>query len=90
VRGGDARLTTAAGNGEAPGLRFAILGLVTAAAIHAFVIPEHFREAVTFGLFFLVVTALQLALAVALSIRPGQQIVRYSPQPARGSSRSTW
>jgi len=27
--------------------------LVTAAAIHAFVIPEHFREAVTFGLFFL-------------------------------------
>jgi len=46
--------------------RVAAAGCLVAAAIHAIVCPEHFREAAHLGLFFLGITALQLALAVLL------------------------
>ncbi len=62
---------------ESPALRFAVLGLVAAAVIHAGVIGEHFHEDLFYGLFFLVVTALQLCLAWMLSTKPTLRILRY-------------
>jgi hypothetical protein len=43
-----------------------VLTLVGAAVIHAKVTPEHFEEWVAAGVFFIVITALQAALAAAL------------------------
>lgn len=74
---GRARLSDVRFDGSSsPGLRFAALGLAMAAAIHAVVAPEHFREDLFYGLFFVVVTAVQIALAVVLTVRPGYRIVR--------------
>ena len=50
---------------------------MVAAAIHAAVIPEHFREWMVFGLFFTALTVAQCWLAVVLLRRPERRIVRY-------------
>jgi hypothetical protein len=60
-----------------PALRFAVLGLVAAAVIHGGVIGDHFHEDLFYGLFFLVVTALQLCLALMLSTMPTLRLLRY-------------
>jgi hypothetical protein len=58
-------------------LRVGAAGLVGAAAIHVFVIPEHFREYMLYGFFFCALTALQVSLAVLLIVRPDARLVRY-------------
>lgn len=58
-------------------LRVASAGLVAAATIHAFVIPQHFRESAAFGAFFVILTVLQGLVAVALVWRPDDRIIRY-------------
>jgi hypothetical protein len=58
-------------------LSWASLGLVIAAAIHAAVIRAHFQEDLLYGLFFLLVTVVQLGLAVEIFLRPSQRMVRY-------------
>lgn len=65
-------------------LNWASLGLVIAAAIHAAVIREHFQEDLLYGLFFLLVTAVQLGLAVMIFLRPSQRMIRYV------AAMSTW
>jgi hypothetical protein len=77
MRGAGTRLPEPRCKVDAPALRFATLGLIAAAAIHAAVIGEHFREDLFYGLFFSVVTALQLSLALMLSMRPTYRNVRY-------------
>jgi hypothetical protein len=62
---------------RSPGLRVAAGGLVAAAGIHAIVIAEHFRESNVFGLFFSVLAATQLGLAVIIARHPDVRIVRY-------------
>ena len=64
-------------DGHSPHLRVAAVGLVAAAAIHALVTPEHFREDLLFGLFFVALAAAQLVLAVLITCRPDHQLVRY-------------
>jgi hypothetical protein len=49
---------------------------VLAGAVHASVGPEHFREGVRFGVFFVVLCAVQFALAVAVLRRPSRHLVR--------------
>lgn len=56
-------------------LVLAALASVTAAAIHGAVGPEHFREALRLGMFFVLICAAQLALAAALLRRPTRTIV---------------
>lgn len=63
-------------DGRSPNLRVAAAGLVAAAAIHALVIPEHFREYLLFGLFFAGLMAAQLVLAVMITHRPNHRMVR--------------
>jgi hypothetical protein len=58
-----------------PLLVVAALASVTAAAIHGAVGPEHFREALRLGLFFVFICAVQLFLAAALLRRPTRTIV---------------
>jgi hypothetical protein len=58
-----------------PLLVLAALASVTAAAIHGAVGPEHFREALRLGFFFVVLCAAQLALAASLLRRPSRPIV---------------
>ena len=48
---------------------------VVAGAVHASVGPEHFREGVRFGAFFVVLCAMQFALAVAVLRRPSRHLV---------------
>ncbi len=48
---------------------------VLAGAVHASVGPEHFREGVRFGVFFVVLCAMQFALAVAVLRRPSRHLV---------------
>jgi hypothetical protein len=58
-----------------PLLVIAALATVTAAAIHGAVGPEHFREALRLGLFFVLICAAQLLLAAALLRRPTRAMV---------------
>jgi hypothetical protein len=58
-----------------PLLVLAALASVTAAAIHGAVGPEHFREALRLGLFFVLICAAQLFLAAALLRRPTRGLV---------------
>jgi hypothetical protein len=76
-RGAGARPRTARFDHESPSSNWASLGLVIAAAIHGAVIREHFQEDLVYGLFFLLVTAVQLGLAAVIFRRPSQRIVRY-------------
>jgi hypothetical protein len=62
---------------RSPGLIMAVAGLVGAAAVHAAVIPDHFHEYVLYGIFFTALTAVQLSLALFLSVRPDPRTVRY-------------
>ena len=55
----------------------AAVGLVIAGVIHACVAPGQFREYVPFGLFFVVLAATQLVVAVALVRRPDHRTVGY-------------
>ncbi len=48
---------------------------VVAGAVHAGVGPEHFREGVRFGVFFVVLCAIQFALAVAVLRGPSRHLV---------------
>lgn len=50
--------------------------LAVAAAIHLVLTPEHFREHVAYGLFFLGASVVQLALAFALILRPSPLVFR--------------
>jgi len=47
-----------------------------AANVHLFLTPEHFREGLQFGLFFLAADAFQLWLAFALLLAPGPRVYR--------------
>jgi hypothetical protein len=58
-----------------PLLVVAALASVTAAAIHGAVGPEHFREALRLGLFFVLICAVQLFLAATLLRRPTRAMV---------------
>ncbi|MCW2548562.1 MAG: hypothetical protein JWN96_3022, partial [Mycobacterium sp.] len=58
-----------------PLLVVAALASIVAAVIHGAVGPEHFREAVRLGLFFVLVCAGQLFLAAALLRRPAPALV---------------
>jgi hypothetical protein len=59
------------------GLWVAAAGLVAAAAIHATVITEHFREYVLFGVFFVALAIAQFWLAAVLVRHPDRRTVRY-------------
>ena len=48
---------------------------VVAGSVHAFVGPEHFREGLRFGLFFVVLCTAQFAMAVGVLIRPSARLV---------------
>ena len=54
---------------------FASATTTFAGAVHAAVGPEHFREGVRFGLFFLVLSITQFALAYAVARRPSAQLL---------------
>jgi len=43
--------------------------------VHAFVGPEHFREGLRFGLFFVVLCAAQFAMAIGVLTRPSARLV---------------
>ena len=53
----------------------AALGSVAAAAVHALVTPEHYTEGLRFGLFFTLLSLLQVGWAVALVARPARGVV---------------
>jgi len=53
----------------------AAAGLVVAAAVHAIVAPEHYREYLWYGIFFTVLTAGQVAVAVKLVVRPDRAVL---------------
>lgn len=48
---------------------------VVAGSVHAFVGPEHFREGLRFGLFFVVLCAAQFAMAIGVLTRPSARLV---------------
>lgn len=50
--------------------------LLVAAGIHLTLTPEHFGERVLYGLFFLLAAGVQLALAIALVVRPSVWVCR--------------
>jgi len=57
-----------------PIVALSLLGAASA-LIHAAVCPEHFREWVIFGIFFLVASALQAAWSVLVLIRPSERLL---------------
>jgi hypothetical protein len=57
-----------------PMLLLALLGAVSS-VIHALVCPEHFREWVVYGVFFVIASALQAAWSVLLLVRPGRTLL---------------
>ena len=59
-------------------LQAAALLTMFAAAVHAAVCPEHFREGLRFGLFFLAVSVDQVVLAVMLVRRPSLRVARWA------------
>jgi hypothetical protein len=65
---------------SAPGGRAALWlaagGLVGAAAIHAVVVPEHFAEALSYGLFFVASALLQTAAAVLVVRAPTRPLLQ--------------
>jgi potassium-transporting ATPase KdpC subunit len=54
----------------------AALLLLGGAAIHVAVVPEHLEEYLPFGLFFIVVGAVQVAMAAAVLLRPSRRLFR--------------
>lgn len=52
----------------------AVLGLVCAGS-HAFVGPEHFKEWIVYGVFFVAASTAQAAWSVALLCRPGRRLL---------------
>ena len=64
-------------DGRSAGLRMAACGLLAAAAVHAFVIPEHFREFVLYGVFFTALSAAQVVVAAIVTFRPDRRTVRW-------------
>ena len=59
------------------GLWIAAAGLVAAAAMHAAVISDHFREDARFGMFFAALAIAQCCLAMVLMRTPPRRAVRY-------------
>lgn len=57
-----------------PALLVAVLGSLVAAGVHVAVCPEHFREALRFGIFFLLISVSQTAWCVAVVRRPGRAL----------------
>jgi hypothetical protein len=57
-----------------PALLAAVAGSVIAAAVHAIVSPEHFHEALRFGVFFLVLSLWAIGWAIAALRRPTQRL----------------
>lgn len=53
-----------------PALLVAVVGSMVAAGVHVAVCPEHFREALRFGIFFLLISLFQTAWSVAVARRP--------------------
>jgi hypothetical protein len=56
-------------------LRLAALGLVGAALIHAVVAPEHFTEAISFGVFFSISAVAQLVFATWIIAAPSRPLL---------------
>ncbi|HVS69015.1 MAG TPA: hypothetical protein VHE56_10715 [Mycobacteriales bacterium] len=52
------------------------LGSAAAACVHFVVMPEHFREATIYGLFFAIAATMQLGFAVLTLARPSRSLVR--------------
>lgn len=48
---------------------------VGAAAVHAAVVPEHFEEAASYGVFFTIAAVVQLVYSVLLLVRPSRLLV---------------
>jgi predicted nucleic acid-binding protein len=59
-----------------PALLVAVAGSLVAAAVHAAVCPEHFREALRFGLFFIVLSLWQTGWSIRVLQRPSPQLYR--------------
>jgi hypothetical protein len=57
-------------------LRLAALGLVGAALVHAVVAPEHFAEAISFGLFFSISAVAQLVFAAFIIAAPSRPLLQ--------------
>jgi hypothetical protein len=53
-----------------PALLIAVAGSLIAAGVHVAVCPEHFREALRFGIFFVLISLFQTAWCVAVVRRP--------------------
>jgi hypothetical protein len=53
-----------------PALLIAVTGSLIAAGVHVAVCPEHFREALRFGIFFVLISLFQTAWCVAVVRRP--------------------
>jgi hypothetical protein len=53
-----------------PALLVAVVGSLIAAGVHVAVCPEHFREALRFGIFFVLISLFQTAWSVAVVRRP--------------------
>jgi hypothetical protein len=69
---------SAARRAQSPRTPLLVLTAVASAAggaVHALVCPEHFHEAVAFGVFFAVVSAAQLSAAIVLVARPSRRIL---------------
>src|SRR5689334_14518097 len=62
-------------DGRAPALVIAAAGLAASAAAHLVVTPGHFDEYVPYGVFFLVLTVAQVAVALMLLGRPRRELV---------------
>jgi hypothetical protein len=63
--------------GRSVALWVAAVGLMIAAVIHACVAPSRFREYVPFGVFFVILAATQMIVAIALVRRPDHRTVGY-------------
>jgi hypothetical protein len=63
----------------------AAVGSVVAAAVHVVVTPEHFRESVLFGAFFVALAACQLGYAAALLVRPTSRLLAVGIVGAAGA-----
>jgi hypothetical protein len=56
-------------------LPLALVSSAAAAAVHATIGPEHFREQVVFGIFFALAATAQIAWSCAMVARPGRRLV---------------
>jgi hypothetical protein len=74
TRGGSSPVVAPVDPPRSP-LAVVAVSCVLAGAVHVSVGPEHFREGVRLGVFFVVLCAMQFALAAAVLRRPSRQLV---------------